>query len=108
LTLSADRLTREIFGGGYLVLLVASFAQNVGAFLTARALVNPAAAEGHVRFSAIYGYRSSGAYKLALALFSGTVGMLFGNLAFMSGSFFMVAAAIGYYWRARRASRRAI
>jgi hypothetical protein len=104
LTLSADRSTREIFGGGYLVVLVASFALNLASFLSVRALLNPAAAEGRIHYSAMYRYRSTGAQTLGFALFSATVGILFGNLAYFAGSLFLFATAIGYYRRARQAS----
>ena len=104
-TLSADRLTREIVGGGYLVALVAGLALNVAGWLTVRALINPTAAEGRIRYSAMYRYRSSGARTLGLALFSGAVGILFGNLAFGVGSLFLLATAVGYFRRERQASR---
>jgi hypothetical protein len=107
-TLTADRLTREIFGGGYLVALVAGFALNVAGWLTVRALINPTAAEGRIRYSAMYRYRNAGAQALGLALFSGAVGILFGNLAFGVGSLFLLATAVGYFRRERQASRRAV
>lgn len=108
LTLSADPLTREIFGGGYLVMLVAGFTLNITTLLTARALVHPTAAEGRIRFSATYRYSNFGAQMLGLALFSGIVWILAGNLAFMAGSVFLLATAIGYYRRAWQASRRSV
>jgi hypothetical protein len=107
-TLSADPLTREIFGGGYLVVLMAGCALNVTGWLTARALADPRAAEGRIRYSAMYRYRSSSAQALGLALFSGAVGILFGSLAFGVGSLFLLATAAGYFRRERQASRRAI
>ena len=107
-TLSADPLTREVFGGGYLVALVAGLALNITGWLTVRALINPAAAEGRIRYSAMYRYRSSGAQAFGLALFSGTVGILFGSLAFLAGSLFLLATAVGYFRRERQASRRAV
>jgi len=100
-------MNREIFGGGYLVMLLADFAMNLNALLTVRALLKPAAAEGRVRFSAMYRYRSSGAQTFAFALFSGTVGICFNSVAFMAGSIFLLATAIGYYRRASQASRGA-
>ena len=39
MTLSTDRLTRAIFGGGYLVVLCAGLALNITSVLTMRALV---------------------------------------------------------------------
>lgn len=105
-TLSAGRLTREIFGGGYLVALAAGLALNVTGWLTVRGLLNPTAAEGRIRYSATYRYRSSGAQTLGLALFSGAVGILFGSLAFWAGSLFLLATAVGYFRRERQASRR--
>jgi hypothetical protein len=107
-TISADRLTREIVAGGYLVALLAGFALNITSWLTVRALASPTAAEGHIRYSAMYRYRSSGAQALGLALFSGTVGILFRNLAFAAGSLFLLATAVGYFRRERQASRRAV
>ena len=107
-TLSTDRLIRETFGGGYLVVLVASFAMNLASFLSVRALLNPAAAEGRIHYSAMYRYRSTAAQTLGFALFSGTVGILFGNLAFFAGALFLLATALGYYRRARQVSRRAL
>jgi hypothetical protein len=104
LTVSADRPTRDVFGGGYLVVLAASFALNLASFLSIHALLNPAAAEGRIQYSAMYRYRSTGAQTLGFALFSATVGILFGNLAFVAGSLFLLATAIGYYRRARQAS----
>jgi hypothetical protein len=108
LTFSVDRMTREIIGGGYLVMLMAGLAMNVTSFLTVRTLVNPTAAEGRIRYSAMYRYRSAAAQTLGLTLFSGTVGILFSSLAFLAGSFFLLATAIGYYRRAGQASRGAV
>ena len=107
-TLSADRMTREMFGDGYLVALMAGLALNVTGWLTVRALINPTAAEGRIRYSAMYRYRSSGAQTLGLASFTGAVGILFGNLAFGVGSLFLLATAVGYFRRERQASRRAV
>jgi hypothetical protein len=76
--------------------------------LSVRTLLNPAAAEGRIHYSAMYRYRSTGAQTLGFALFSGAVGILLGNLAFFAGSLFLLATAIGYYRRARQASRRAV
>ena len=104
-TLSADRLTREIIGGGYLVALLAGCALNITGWLTVRALVNPAAAEGRIRNTPMYRYRTSSAQTLVMALFSGAVGILFGSLAFVAGSLFLLATAGGYFRRARQASR---
>jgi hypothetical protein len=104
-TLSADRLTREIISGGYLVALLAGCAVNITGWLTARALVNPAAAEGRIRYSPMYRYRTSSAQTLGMALFSGAGGILFGSLAFVAGSLFLLATAAGYLRRARQASR---
>ena len=108
LTLSADRTTREIFGGGYLVMLVAGLAMNIMNLLTVRALIKPTAAEGRVHFSAAYHYRSAGAQSLGFAFFSGTAWILFGSLAFMAGSFFLLVSAIAYYRRARKATHKAV
>ena len=105
LTLSADPVTREIFGGGGMVMLVAFVTLNIAGLLSARALLRPAAAEGRIRFTTKYVNSLSGAHTTALALFSGIVGILFGSLAFLAGSFFLLATAIGYYRRARKASR---
>jgi len=104
-TLSTDRLTREIVGGGYFVALIAGCALNVTGWLTVRALLNPAAAEGRIRYTAMYRYRTSSAQTLGTALFSGSVGVLFGSLAFAAGSVFLLATAGGYFRRARQASR---
>ena len=107
LTLSADRQTREMFGGGCLVMLVAGFALHITNLLMMRALVRPSAAEGRIRYSTMYAYRGSGAQALGLAAFSGTVAILFGSLAFTAGALFLLAMAIEYYRLARRASRKA-
>jgi len=104
-TLSADRLTREIICGGYLVALLAGCALNVTGWLTVRALVNPVAAEGRIRYAPMYRYRTSSAQTLGMALFSGVVGILFGSRAFAAGSLFLLATAAGYFRRARQASR---
>ncbi len=108
LTLLTNRLTREIVAGGYLVLLVAGFAINITGVLTMRALLKPTAAAGRIQYSAMYRYRSSGAQTFGLAVFGGSVGILFSDVAFMAGSFFLLATAIGYYRRAQRASRRLV
>lgn len=107
MTVSADRQTREILGGGYLVMLIASLVLNIINWLTVRALASPTAAEGRIRYSATYRYGSSGAQMLGLGLFSGIVGILFGSRAFEAGSMFLLATAVGYFRRARQASRRA-
>ena len=104
-TLSADRPTREIIGGGYLVALLAGCALNITGWLTVRALLNPAAAEGRIRYTPMYRYRTSSAQTLGMALFSGAVGILFGSLAFVAGSLFLLAIAAGYFRRAGQASR---
>jgi hypothetical protein len=108
LTLSVDRLAREIIGGGYLVLLVASVILNFTGFLTARTLLDPTAAEGRIHYSPMYRYRSAAAQTLGFALFSGTVGIGFASLAFLAGSVFLLATAIGYYRRARQAAGRGL
>ena len=105
LTLSADPVTREIFGGGGFVMLVAIVTLNIAGLLSARALLRPAAAEGRIRLTTKYVNSLSGANMIAVALFSGIVGILFGSLAFLAGSFFILATAIGYYRRAWKASR---
>ena len=105
LTLSADPVTREFVGGGYLVLLLAGFTLNMVSFLTLRPLLDPTAAEGHVRLSAMCTYRTAGAHTFGLAFFTGAVGIFFGSLAFIAGTLFLLALGIGYYRRARRASR---
>lgn len=105
LTLSADPVTREFFGGGYLVLLLAGFTLNIVSFLTLRPLLDPAAAEGRVRWSAMCTFRTAGGHTFGLALFTGVVGIFFGSLAFIAGTLFLLALGIGYYRRARRASR---
>ena len=107
LTLTADPITREIAGGGYLVLMITGLVMNIESWLTARALLKPAAAEGHIRYSMMFGYRSGAARALGFALFTATVGILLGNLAFMAGSVFLLATAIGYYRSGRRAAREA-
>ena len=105
LTLSADPVTREFVGGGYLVLLLAGFALNIVSFLSLRPLLDPAAAEGRVRLSAMCTYRTAGAHTFGLAFFTGAVGIFFGSLAFIAGTLFLLAVGIGYYRRARRESR---
>jgi hypothetical protein len=86
-------------------MLIAGFASSLTGLLAVRALVHPAAAEGRIHYSAMYGYRSGAAQTLGLALFTGMVALSFGSLAFMAGSLFLVAATIGYYWRTRQALR---
>ena len=105
LTLSADPVTREFFGGGYLVLLLAGFTLNATTLWAMRPLRDPTAVEGHIRISARYDYRSAGAQTLGVALFTGAVAILFANLAFTAGTLFLLALGIGYYRRARRVSR---
>jgi hypothetical protein len=77
-------------------------------WLAVRALAGPTAAEGHIRYSPMDRYRSSGAQALGLALFSGTAGILFRNLAFAAGSLFLLATAVGYFRRERQAFRRGV
>ncbi len=108
LTLSADRVTREVFGGGYLVMLLASVTLNATTLWTMRPLRDPTALEGHIRISAKYYYRSGGAHTLGAAWFTGAVAILFANLAFTAGTLFLLAVAIGYYRRAQRASRTTV
>lgn len=101
-----DHVGREVIGGGYLVMQLAALALNIGTFTNRRTLANPRAAEGHIRYSAMYRYRSQAGLALGLAFFAASASLLLLNLAFAVGAAFLLAASIGYLRRSRLAQRR--
>jgi len=105
LALVADYWMRETLIGGVLVMQMATLASNVTDLLTYRALSAPNAAEGHVRYSPQYRFRSAAARLVGMALLTALVGALFGSMPFLVGSIFLLATAGGWYRRARQAAR---
>ena len=106
LTLVAGRWMRETVIGGVLVMQIATLASNIADLLTYRALAAPNAAEGHVRYSAEYRFRSAAARLVGMSLLTALVGVLFNSLPFLIGSAFLLATAGGWYRRARQVRRK--
>jgi hypothetical protein len=106
LALVADRLIRETLVGGLLVMLIATLASNVADLLAYRALSKPGAAEGHLRYSPEYRYRSAAARLIGISLLTVFVALLFNSLPFFVGSILLLATAGGWYRRARQAARQ--
>lgn len=107
LSVFLDPLTREILGGGYLVMQLAVLILNLGALLQVWVLSSPGVAEGRVVLSPQYQYRSSAARAVALAVFAEIVAAAFESVAFAAGGVLLLASAVGLYRRAIQASRRA-
>ena len=105
LTLIADQFTRELMGGGWLVMQIASLGLSTADLLAGKSLQKPDAAEGHIRYSVAHLYRVTGARSVGMAIVAGTVGLLFGSWAFLMGSLLMLATAIGWYRRGGQTSR---
>jgi hypothetical protein len=105
LALVADHWMRETLIGGVLVMQMATLASNVADLLTYRALSAPNAAEGHLRYSAEYRFRSAAARLVGMTLMTALIGVLFGSTPFLVGSVFLLATAGGWYRRARQAAR---
>jgi hypothetical protein len=100
-----DPTTREALGGGWLVVQLTTLVLNLDALLRARVLSAPGVAEGRVVLSRGYEHRASAARLIASALFVEVVALLFESLAFAAGGGFLAATAIGWYRRARQASK---
>ena len=107
LTLVADRWMRETVIGGVLVMQIATLASNVSDLLTYRALSAPHAAEGRVRYSPAYRYRSAAGRLVGLTLLTALVGLLFDSLPFFVGAAFLLATAGGWYRRGRQGAQGA-
>jgi hypothetical protein len=99
-----DRQSREAIVGGWIVMQIAALSSGVGNLLAVRPLRDPAAAEGHLRYSPAYRYASHSAYSVGTALFVGVVAALFHNIAFGMGCVLLLATALGYYRRAEQAA----
>jgi hypothetical protein len=106
LALFTDRLVRETLVGGLLVMQMATLASNVADLLAFRALAAPAAAEGHLRYSPVYRYRSAGGRMIGMCVLTTLVGLLFASAPFLVGSALLLATAVGWYRRAWQAARR--
>ena len=105
MALFADRLVRETLVGGVLVMQMATLAFTVTDVLVLRALSAPGAAEGRLRYSAGYRYRSAAARLVGMGMLTVLVAVLYGSLSFLVGSLLLLATAAGYYRRARQAER---
>jgi len=99
----ADRLTRELLGGGWLVLQIANLGLATTDVFTFRALQRPHAADGRVRYSVAYHYQVAAARSLGMAIVAAIVGLLFGSWAFMTGAALIFATGVGWYRRAAQA-----
>ncbi len=104
-TLIADRFSRELLGGGWFVMQIASLGLTAADLLAGRSLQKPDAAEGHIRYSVAYRYRVTGARSVGMAIVAGAVGLLFGSWAFLMGTLLLLATAIGWYRRGGQTSR---
>jgi hypothetical protein len=105
LVVLVDPKTREALGGGWLVVQLTTLVLNLDALLRARVLSVPGVAEGRIVLSRGYEHRASAARLIAFALFVEIVALLFDSLAFAAGGAFVAATAIGWYRRARQASK---
>lgn len=102
-TLSTDRVIRELVGGGVLVMQLAAFGSNVTVLLTVRSLGRRDAAEGHLRYSGGYRFRAGAAQTIGASIAAGIVAVLFHSRPFLMGAVFLLATAGGWYRRARQA-----
>jgi hypothetical protein len=105
LALVANVWMRKTIIGGVLVMQMATLASNVADLLTYRALAAPHAADGHIRYSAQYRYRSAAGRLVGMAVMTTLVGVLFDSMPFIIGSLLLLATAAGWYRRARQAAR---
>jgi hypothetical protein len=100
LVLVADRFTRELLGGGWVVMQVAGLGAATADVLALKALRNPNAASGRIRYSAGYRKRAAAARSVGMAVVAAAVGLLFGSWAFAMGALLMLATGAGWYRRA--------
>ena len=105
LTFMVDRPTRDLRGGGWLVMHIANLGMNIADLLAVRALRRPDAATGRIRFSLAHRERVTSGRALGMATVAGLVGLLFSSWAFLMGSLLLFATAIGWYRRATQVSR---
>ena len=108
LTFMPTRLMRETISGGYLVLQLTTVVINLDSLFRMRALAQPGAAEGHVRFSNGYRFRATAGQVLALGLLDAAIAGLFNSVTFLVGSLFVFATALGWYRRAKQIRMRAV
>ena len=101
-----DDLSRDAFGGGYLVMQLAALIGGLESLMRSKALLMAGAAEGRVVLSAQYRYRSAVAHAVAFAVLAEIVALLFKSLAFAVGGVFLLATAVGWYRRARQSVGR--
>ena len=100
-----DRFWREVVGGGVLVVELATLGLNVGDLLTVQSLRSPGAAEGHIRYSAAYRFKSSAGRLIGMSALLSALAGLFANYAFLFAALMVGATAVGWRRRAYQASR---
>ena len=105
-TLLMDRVGREVIGGGFFVMQVATLGSNVTDLLAMQGLRRAGAAEGRLRYSAGYRYRAAAARLIGASIVAGLVAFLFRSTPFLVGAVLLLATAGGWYRRARQADRR--
>jgi len=96
----ADRSSRELLGGGWLVMQIASLGSTTADVFAVKALQKPDAADGRIRYSLPYRQRVAAARSIGMAIVAAAVGLLFSSWAFVMGAILMLATGIGWYRRA--------
>ena len=101
-----DRFTRELLGGGWLLMQIGSIGSATVDVFALKALQRPDAADGHIRYSMGHRYRLAAASSLGMAIVAAIVAMLFGSWPFVMGAALILATGAGWYRRARQAHSR--
>jgi hypothetical protein len=103
----APGVPQAIFAGGYIIMQAFGIALSVATALSIGSLRAPHAAEGQVRFSAVYQYRHHSSYIVGFALFAALIAVLSQSLEFLGAFLWLSATSLGYLRRARQAERAA-
>jgi hypothetical protein len=104
-TLFPDPAPRAILAGGYLVTQLFSITSSLGATLALGALGRADAADGQIRYSAVYRYKQQSAYLVGFALLALTLAALAESFEFFGAFIWLGATALGYSRRAGQAGR---
>jgi hypothetical protein len=101
----APGVPQAIFAGGYIIMQAFGIALTIGTALSINALRATRSAEGKLRFSAGFQYRQQSSYLAGFALFAALIAALTQSLEFLGAFIWLSATSLGYFRRARQASR---
>ena len=98
-TLIADRFSRELVSGGWLVTQIASLGGTAADVFAFHALRQPGAADGRILYSVRYGQQVAAARSVGMAIVAAAFGVLFSSWAFAMAALLMLATGVGWYRR---------